>query len=82
MSPFQDALDVVVCVVMTLLVGWHHVFLPSFLFELLPLGDFAPTWTIAAFIATRGSRVSANDSDGGGQEKKTRRPIQATVLET
>jgi hypothetical protein len=53
LSPFQDVLDVLVCVAMTLLVGWHHAFIPTFLVELVPFGDLAPTWTIAAFIATR-----------------------------
>jgi hypothetical protein len=34
--------------------GFRMWFLPSFLFEGLPLIDIAPTWTIAAFLATRG----------------------------
>jgi hypothetical protein len=58
LSPFQDLLDVVVCVVMTLLVGWHHTFIPSFLIKLVPLVDLAPTWTIAVFIATRKGAAS------------------------
>src|ERR1700721_2885251 len=52
-SPLNDALDVIVCFVLVLLVGWHIAFLPSFLIRLLPIADLAPTWTIAILIATR-----------------------------
>jgi hypothetical protein len=52
-SPLNLILDVVVCVVMSLLLGFRLWFLPSFLFEGLPLIDLAPTWTIAVFLATR-----------------------------
>jgi hypothetical protein len=53
LSPFQDVLDVVVCGVLTMLVGWHYAFIPTFFIELVPFADLAPTWTIAVFIATR-----------------------------
>ena len=59
LSPLEDALDIAVCLALTALVGWHVAFLPTFLIELLPIGDLAPTWTIAAFLATRGGRPSA-----------------------
>ena len=59
LSPFDAALDVAACLALTALVGWHNAFIPAFLIELLPIGDLAPTWTIAAFIATRGSQASA-----------------------
>ncbi|HEY3323446.1 MAG TPA: hypothetical protein VGP72_23535 [Planctomycetota bacterium] len=52
-SPFNAVLDGVVCVALTLLVGWHIAFLPSFIIEQLPIADLAPTWTIAIIIATR-----------------------------
>src|SRR4051812_42316978 len=35
-SPLDVALDVVVAVVLTLLVGWHIAFIPTFLIEALP----------------------------------------------
>jgi hypothetical protein len=82
LSPFEDALDIIVCVIMTALVGWHFAFLPSFIVKILPIADLAPTWTIAAFIATRASRVSASGTEDVGPEKKTRQPIQATVIES
>jgi hypothetical protein len=53
LSPLDDILDVVACLTLTALIGWHIAFLPTFLIELLPVGDLAPTWTIAVLIATR-----------------------------
>jgi hypothetical protein len=53
-SALNDALDVGVAATMILLVGWHWAFLPSFLSELIPFWDLVPTWTAAAFLATRG----------------------------
>jgi hypothetical protein len=52
-SPLADALDLVVCGLLTALVGWHFAFLPSFVVKVLPVMDLAPTWTIAILIATR-----------------------------
>ena len=52
-SPLDDVLDVATAAGMIGLVGWHWAFLPSFLSELVPVWDLAPTWTIAVFLATR-----------------------------
>ena len=52
-SPLDDALDVIVFVLLTWLVGWHYAFLPSFVVKVVPFADLAPTWTIAIFLATR-----------------------------
>jgi len=58
-SIVNDVLDVGVAVTMSLLVGWHWAFLPSFMAELVPFFDLVPTWTAAAFFATRkGARGS------------------------
>jgi hypothetical protein len=57
-SPLNDALDVVVGVVLILLVGWHITFLPTFIAELIPMVDLAPTWTVAVLFATRGRKVT------------------------
>ena len=54
LSPINDVLDVLACVALILMIGWHYAFIPTFLIELVPIGDLAPTWTIAVFIATRG----------------------------
>jgi hypothetical protein len=52
-SVLDDALDLLVCAVMTILVGWHYSFLPSFIVKVVPFADLVPTWTIAVFLATR-----------------------------
>jgi hypothetical protein len=52
-SILDDIVDVIVCIVLTLLVGWHVAFIPSFLIKFVPGVDLAPTWTIALLIATR-----------------------------
>jgi hypothetical protein len=57
--PLNDALDVVVALVLTSLVGWSWAFLPSFVTELIPGFDLAPTWTLAVLYATRKSRIEA-----------------------
>jgi hypothetical protein len=56
-SPVDDVLDVVVAALLTLLVGWHIAFLPSFIVKLIPFADLAPTWTVAIFVATRGKNA-------------------------
>jgi hypothetical protein len=56
-SPFDAALDVVVALLLTLIVGWHIAFIPSFIIKALPFADMAPTWTIAVLIATRGRKT-------------------------
>jgi len=53
LSTINDVVDVVVAAVMIALVGWHWAFIPAFLSELVPGFDLVPTWTAAAFIATR-----------------------------
>jgi hypothetical protein len=52
-SPWNDALDLLVALAMTWLVGWHWAFLPSLFAELVPGLDLVPTWTAAVFFATR-----------------------------
>ena len=53
LSVFDAALDIVMAVTLTLLVGWHWAFLPAFLAELAPGLDLVPSWTLAVFLATR-----------------------------
>ena len=53
-SPLYVVLDVAVAVALTLLVGWHIAFVPSFIIKALPFADLAPTWTAAVLFATRG----------------------------
>ena len=62
-SPLDDFTDVVVCLILTRLIGFHVAYLPSFLIKLLPIVETAPTWTVAVLIATR-HRVFARDNPG------------------
>lgn len=48
--PWDDAIDFVVAAVMTGLLGWHWVFLPTTIAKLVPVADLAPFWTLAVFI--------------------------------
>jgi hypothetical protein len=56
LSPATDVLDLVVAIAMVRLVGWHWVFLPTFVVELIPFVDLVPTWTLAVLLATRRRR--------------------------
>lgn len=60
-SVANDLLDVVVCVTMLRLFGWNPLFLPTFVAEMLPVFDLAPTWTIAVLIATRSRRPAPGE---------------------
>lgn len=68
-SVLNDVLDVVVCAALVRLLGWNVLFLPTFVVEILPFGDMAPTWTIAVLIVTRSRNSSPQGevlpSDGG-----------------
>jgi hypothetical protein len=52
-SPLDAALDILVGTVLTALLGWHWLFLPTFIAEAIPLLDAVPTWTAAVFFVTR-----------------------------
>ncbi len=90
MSSWVDApLDIVTMVVLWRLVGWHWVFLPSFALEFLPYVEFAPTWTMAVLVATRGSQGVTPFSSGpspdapagpGSGEKPPPKVVEAVVL--
>src|SRR5262245_35553382 len=54
-SPINDVVDVAVCGILSALLGWHWVFLPSFLSELIPMWDLVPTWTAAVWYVTGGT---------------------------
>ena len=71
-SVLNDALDVVVGIVLIRLIGWNPVFLPTMVVELLPFGNLAPTWTIALFIATRSRQTSLppKESLTEGEERR------------
>ena len=55
-SPADDILDVGVAGILSLLLGWHWEFLPSFLAKLVPGVDLVPCWTIAVANVYRKSK--------------------------
>jgi hypothetical protein len=55
LSPINDVVDLAVAAALTALIGWHWVFLPSFLSELIPTWDLLPTWTAAVWYVTGGA---------------------------
>src|SRR6476660_7171455 len=59
-SPANIALDVVVALTLTKLIGWHIAFVPTFAIEMLPFADLAPSWTMAVLVATRGRETKAS----------------------
>jgi hypothetical protein len=67
-SPGDDILDVVTCIILTMLLGWHLAFLPSFAVKLIPVADFAPTWTLAVFIASRSRHATVDVSADAGPQ--------------
>jgi len=52
---FDEITDVVTTIVMSLLIGFHLLFLPTFLLEFIPVVDMLPTWTgcVAVVVALR-----------------------------
>jgi len=55
----DKGLDLVAAVLLWALLGWHWALLPSFLVELVPVVELAPTWTAAVWFITRGGRPPA-----------------------
>lgn len=57
LDPLDDISDVVVCLVLSRLIGFHIAFLPTFLIKVVPGVTIAPTWTLAVLIAGRNLRA-------------------------
>ena len=52
---FDEIIDVVTMFALTLVLGFHPLFLPTFLVEVIPVVDMLPTWTgcVAVVVALR-----------------------------
>lgn len=50
-------LDLAAMALLWWLLGWHWALLPSFVFEVIPIAELAPTWTLAVWIASRRHRA-------------------------
>ena len=55
-SPFNDALDLAVAIVLVRLLGFHWALLPALAAEAVPALDLAPTWTAAVLLITGSGR--------------------------
>jgi hypothetical protein len=64
-SPSDDILDLCIGGVLTLLLGWHWEFAPSFLAKLVPGVDYIPLWTLAVANVYRKSRRLVVATEGG-----------------
>ena len=42
---FDEIIDVIAMAALTLLIGFHPLFLPTFIVEIVPIVDMLPTWT-------------------------------------
>jgi hypothetical protein len=69
-SPADDILDLGMAGVLSLLLGWHWEFLPSFLAKLVPGVDLAPIWTLAVANVYRKSKQLAVAVEGA-QERNS-----------
>ena len=59
MEPWDDVLDFLTAGILTSILGWHWVFLPTLIGELAPVADVAPFWTLSVFyVALRGGKKS------------------------
>jgi hypothetical protein len=46
----DEILDVAAMLLLWRLIGFHPLLLPTFVLEVVPLADLAPTWTVCAAI--------------------------------
>jgi hypothetical protein len=69
---FDEILDVGAMLIMTRLLGFHPLLLPTFVLELVPVMDMLPTWTgcVALVVATRRTE-SPRESGGTGEQPVT-----------
>lgn len=69
LSPVNNALDVAVAVILTALLGWHWVFLPSAAAELVPGLDMAPFWSGAVLYVALKKKEPAQAAQSGPELK-------------
>jgi hypothetical protein len=52
----DEVLDAAAMIAMTRLLGFHPLFLPTFVLELVPFTDMLPTWTGCVMLVVRARR--------------------------
>jgi hypothetical protein len=63
----DEVIDVVTMIFVTLLLGFHPLFLPTFALELVPLVDMLPTWTacVALVVSIRKKQQTPSETSSG-----------------
>jgi hypothetical protein len=59
----DEVLDAAAMIAMTRLLGFHPLFLPTFVLELVPFTDMLPTWTGCVMLVVRARRRQGYVSD-------------------
>ena len=81
---FDEAIDVVAMLLVSLTLGFHPLFLPTFVVEIVPLVDMLPTWTgcVAAVVAMRRKQppVPPRLKSSGFEAGKFSRSIDSDAL--
>ena len=64
----DEVLDVAAMILVTRLIGFHPLLLPTFILELVPLADLLPTWTasVALVLSIRKREAPAPPPPGNG----------------
>jgi len=55
-------LDLATMALLWWLLGWHWALLPSIVFEVIPVAELAPSWTLAVWIASRRHRAAPQET--------------------
>ena len=61
---FDEVTDVVTLILVSRLIGYHPLFLPTFVIEFIPIADMLPTWTacVAVVVALRRKRAATAET--------------------
>jgi hypothetical protein len=70
----DQALDLVAMILITALIGFHPLLLPSFFLELVPVADLLPTWTICVAMVV-GFKLKPKTTGAASPEIKGARVI-------
>ena len=85
LSPVDAGLDAAAFAVLTGLLGFSPLLLPTVVVELLPMADLAPAWTVAVVVIIwrrRGARRRreagevVTSSGGGADDSVAARPVR------
>src|SRR3954468_20908723 len=63
---FDEVLDAIGMIVISRLIGFHPLLLPTFLLEFVPMADMLPTWTgcVALVVRSRKNHGLVSDESG------------------